>query len=457
MATQNKTSSKPSLRGGTTKQSHEATTNQPHDATVNNKQIALAKKPRKDVPKLRFKEFVDKWEEKFYGDIYSFYTTNSFSRDNLNYEKGKVKNIHYGDIHTKFSMLFDIKKELVPFINEEINLTKIKEEYYCQEGDLVIADASEDYNDIGKTIELTNLNNEKILAGLHTFLARPNKHKMQKGFAGYLVQSWKARKQVMTIAQGTKVLGIATGRLAKVKLDIPKLPEQQKIANFLTTVDTKLQQLTTKKEKLAQYKKGVMQQLFSQQLRFKANGGSAFPDWEEKKLGEIFKFKQGFQFPVEEQFDEPFDNSVYFIRIVNVTSSPDNKRYVIKPEEQHILSENDLFMVRYGDAGKIATGFNGIIANNMFRLLPKIKISEKWFYFYLDSIYEKIHALAGSSTMPAIKFGTIENLKVNTPSLKEQQKIANYLTAIDAKIAAAQIQLTNTQQFKKGLLQQLFV
>jgi type I restriction enzyme S subunit len=195
------------------------------------------------IPKLRFKEFEGDWEKKFYGDIYSFYSTNSLSRDKLNYESGKVKNVHYGDIHTKFSTVFNIKNELVPFINEDINLDKIKEENYCQEGDLLIADASEDYNDIGKTIEIINLNNEKVLAGLHTFLARPNKRKMQKGFSGYLLQSWNIRKQVMTIAQGTKVLSLATGRLSKVKLNLPNLPEQQKIATFLTSVDTKIQQL----------------------------------------------------------------------------------------------------------------------------------------------------------------------------------------------------------------------
>jgi type I restriction enzyme S subunit len=421
-------------------------------------------------PKLRFKEFGGDWEKKYYGDIYSFYSTNSLSRDKLNYESGKVKNLHYGDIHTKFFTLFDINKEHVPFINKEINLDKVKEEYFCKEGDLIIADASEDYNDIGKTIEIVNINNEKVLAGLHTFLARPNKYEMQIGFSGYLVKSWKVRKQIMIIAQGTKVLSLATGRLSKVKLNIPKLPEQQKIATFLTSVDTKIQQLTTKKQLLENYKKGVMQQLFSQQLRFKpdviawtrdeaiSQNESEFPDWEEKKLGEVFKFKQGFQFPVEEQYNEPFDDSVYFIRIVNVTSSPEDKRYVLKPkDEEHILNKKDLFMVRYGDAGKIATGFNGIIANNMFRLLPKIKLSEKWFYFYLDFIYEKIHSLAGASTMPAIKFGTIENLKVNTPSLKEQQKIATYLSAIDDKVTGVENQITKTQAFKKGLLQQLFV
>lgn len=108
------------------------------------------------VPKLRFQEFNNKWVEKKYGDIYSFYSTNSLSRDCLNYENGSVLNVHYGDIHTKFPTIFDITQSKVPFINSDIDISKIKTECYCKVGDLVIADASEDYNDIGKTIEIKN-------------------------------------------------------------------------------------------------------------------------------------------------------------------------------------------------------------------------------------------------------------------------------------------------------------
>ena len=92
------------------------------------------------------------WQFKKFGDIYEFKSTNSYSRDCLNYEAGEVKNIHYGDIHTKFKSNFNVDNENVPFINTEIDILKIPSECYCREGDLVIADASEDYDDIGKTI-----------------------------------------------------------------------------------------------------------------------------------------------------------------------------------------------------------------------------------------------------------------------------------------------------------------
>lgn len=217
-------------------------------------------------PSLRFKkedgsDFED-WDEKRYSDIYTFYSTNSLSRDKLNYKSGITKNIHYGDIHTKFSTLFDIERESVPFINEDVNLNRIKDDNYLKKGDLLIADASEDYDDIGKTVEVVNLNEEKVISGLHTFHARPNKFKMAIGFSGYLLQNWYIRKQVMKIAQGTKVLSISTGRLGEIKLTIPSFEEQQKITGFLSSIDTSIENITKQIDDSVVFKKGLFQKMF---------------------------------------------------------------------------------------------------------------------------------------------------------------------------------------------------
>ena len=143
------------------------------------------------VPALRFKGFEGGIKETLFGNHYSFHTTNSFSRDKLNYDRGEVRNIHYGDIHTKFQTHFHLANEYVPLINDDVDLAKIKEDSYCKVGDLVIADASEDYADIGKSIELIDINNEKLLAGLHTFLARPSSESIALGYISCLLKSWK--------------------------------------------------------------------------------------------------------------------------------------------------------------------------------------------------------------------------------------------------------------------------
>lgn len=216
--------------------------------------------------KLRFKDengkTYPKWEEKLFENIYSFYSTNSLSRDKLNYKSGSVKNIHYGDIHTKFRSQFIINEEYVPYINRDVDLSKVKDENYCREGDLVIADASEDYNDIGKSIELVKLKNEKVVAGLHTFLARPDLSKIKIGFSGYLVQAPYVRMQVKKIAQGTKVLSLSPSRLGKVKLLVPGKEEQQKIASFLTALDAKIERVASQIAHTQTFKKGLLQQMF---------------------------------------------------------------------------------------------------------------------------------------------------------------------------------------------------
>ena len=188
-------------------------------------------------PELRFPNFTDAWEQRKLGECVKFKITNSFSRENLNYENGKVRNIHYGDIHTKFQALFDIAKEKVPFINSAMNIDKISEDFYCKEGDLVFADASEDLKDVGKSIEIINLNNEKVLSGLHTLLARPSEKKFSKGFNGYLFQSSNVRLQIQKQAQGSKVLSINTGRLSSVVLSFPALEEQTAIGDFFRQLD----------------------------------------------------------------------------------------------------------------------------------------------------------------------------------------------------------------------------
>ncbi|MCZ2207902.1 hypothetical protein, partial [Cylindrospermopsis raciborskii] len=140
------------------------------------------------------------------------------SRDQLSYENGNVKNIHYGDIHTKFSTLFNIRNESVPFINPSQSLEKIKPDCYCVEGDIIFADASEDLEDIGKSIEIVHLNNEKLLSGLHTLLARQKNNTFIVGFGGYLFQSNWIRNQIQKESQGTKVLGISATRLSNINI-----------------------------------------------------------------------------------------------------------------------------------------------------------------------------------------------------------------------------------------------
>ena len=420
----------------------------------------------KVLPKLRFSDFKGDWNWNKYEDIYSFYPTNSFSRDNLNYSSGKIRNIHYGDIHTKFPTIFELKKEVVPFINNDVNLGNIAKESFCKEGDLVIADASEDYKDIGKTIELKSLSGENVVAGLHTFLARPLKGTMEIGFAGYLMQTWLVRKQVMIIAQGTKVLGIATSRLRKIKLSIPSLPEQQKIASFLTAVDDKIQQLQRKKELLEQYKKGIMQKIFKQEIRFR-DDGEEFPEWEEKKLGEIFN----------RITSKNAENNLNVLTISAQQGLINQEKYFNKS-----VSAKDVtgyYLLLKGDFAYNKSYSNGYPLGAIKRLINyergvlstlyicfrinKVHLPE-YFEQYFDSgtMNHELQKIAqegarnhGLLNMSVKEF--FNDIIILAPSKHEQQKIADFLSSIDKKIDLANTLLEKSKSFKKGLLQQMFV
>ena len=215
---------------------------------------------------LRFKDEhgndYPEWKRKKFNEIFDFISTNSLSRADLNDESGKVINIHYGDIHKKFPHILDFDIVNVPFINENVNLDNIKDENYCKDGDLVIVDASEDYEDIGKAVELKNINGKMVLAGLHTILARDNGGFTIGGFRNYILLEKSVKLQLKKLATGVSVLGISKSNLGKIDLKIPSIPEQLKIASFLSSIYTKIELINKELEINKEFKNGLLQQMF---------------------------------------------------------------------------------------------------------------------------------------------------------------------------------------------------
>jgi type I restriction enzyme, S subunit len=214
---------------------------------------------------LRFKdsngnEFPD-WEKKRMGEVFTWVRTNSLSREHLTYAGGSVQNIHYGDIHTKFRANFRQGLEVVPYVAPTAGVS-FTDADYCRLGDVVIADASEDYSDIGKAIEIVELTGIPLVAGLHTYIARPTNGGLQLGFSGYLLRSPALRLRIMRIAQGISVLGISKKELEKLPIEVPYPDEQRKIANFLSAIDSKIQFVIAEIEQGQTFKKGLLQQMF---------------------------------------------------------------------------------------------------------------------------------------------------------------------------------------------------
>jgi len=213
--------------------------------------------------------FVDKtgvpfpaWKSVKLGDVFNWVKTNSLSREYLTCDEGGIQNIHYGDIHSKFKGNFRQSSELVPFIKKDAPVKDFSDEEYCRIGDVIIADASEDLADIGKAIEILEVKERSMVAGLHTFIARPKPDLTVLGFSGYLLRSPGLRRQITHIAQGVSVLGISKKNLSNLDLFLPHPEEQVKISGFLSAIDSKIDAVTVQAEKLEAFKNGLIEQMY---------------------------------------------------------------------------------------------------------------------------------------------------------------------------------------------------
>ena len=432
----------------------------------------------KVVPKLRFPEFKNErgWNVEPLGEVYSFKTTNSFSRDNLNYEVGDVKNIHYGDIHTKFSPLFDITKERVPFINPSISIERINSECYCVEGDMIFADASEDLKDVGKSIEIVNLNNEKLLSGLHTLLARQKKSKLIIGFGSHLFASDAIRIQIQREAQGAKVLGISANRLSEIKIYHPENKlEQQKIADCLSSLDELITAQSQKLQTLKAHKKGLMQQLFPAEgetvpkLRFAEFKDSG--EWDEKQLGNMTEKVGSGITPLGGEANYKKSGKP-FVRSQNVGWGiflVDDIAYIDEKTHQDSISteinkEDVLLNITGASIGRSAVADSFVHGGNVNQhvcIIRTVKNILNPFFLnqYLISIngQKQIDSFQAGGNRQGLNFAQIRSFSIPVPpTIEEQQKIADCLSSLDEQISAQTEKIEALKIHKKGLMQALF-
>lgn len=424
------------------------------------------------MPKLRFPEFREsaQWKAKRMDALYSFKRNNVLSRDKLNYETGTVKNIHYGDIHTKFSTLFDITKERVPYINFTEELPDLESDEYCIEGDMLFADSSEDMNDVGKCIEIVQLKAQLLLAGQHTILARQKDSELVIGFGGYVFQSASVRSHIQHEAQGTKVYAISATRLARIEVVYPDKSEQQKIARCLSSLDELIGSQRRKVEALKAYKRGLTQRLFPRtgegetvpRLRFREFVGSS--SWHSKTIGSLLS-KASFAVSVEPE--KMYQEIGIRSHGKGVFHKPPVLGKVIGEKRVFKVVQSALVLnIVFAWEQAVATTSEKeaeMICSHRFPMY--VAKQGKCDVDYIKNFFltkEGKHLLGVASPGGAGRNKTLgqkefENLEIALPvSVNEQKKIANCLSSLDAKIVIESAQLEVLKTHKIGLMQQLF-
>ncbi|MDD7886129.1 restriction endonuclease subunit S [Flavivirga sp. 57AJ16] len=403
----------------------------------------------KQIPKLRFKEFLDSWSKVLLNDIATFSKGKSISKSDIVVD-GATECIRYGELYTDYN-------EIIEEIVSKTNLPT-KDLVFSKKNDIIIPSSGETQLDIATASCVLK---DDIALGGDLNIIRTKEDGL---FIAYYLNSAK-KKAIASLAQGNSVVHLYNHQLKGLNLNLPDLKEQQKISSFLTSVNKKIELLQHKKNLLERYKKGVLQQIFNQQLRFKDDKRNDYPDWKEARLSQI---SSDVNYGIGSAAKE-FDGKNKYLRITDIEDSTHSfkPKPLTSPEgtidEKYYLKENDIVFARTGaSVGKsyLYKKEDGILVYAGFLIKFSIINANSKFVYYntlRPKYWRWVSVMSMRSGQPGLNAEELKSFSFLLPSLGEQTKIANFLSAIDTKIELVNTQIENTQQFKKGLLQQMFV
>lgn len=263
---------------------------------------------------------------------------------------------------------------------------------------------------------------------------------------------------ISSTARMDGLLNISFDNYFSIKFKIPQLKEQEKIANLLTTVDKKITNLENIITSLENQKKGLLQQIFSQKLRFKDKNGNNYPNWEKKKLGELIIIKTG----ISPTYILDENGSIPYFKVEQLNNSNKyqiNTPYKTKNNKKLIPPKSIIFPKRgisiLSNKIRILSQYSLIDTNIMALIIKNDSISNEFLYYFL--LNEDLSKIADTTSIPQINNKHIEPYVIYLPCLEEQTKIADFLSAFDRKLDNQKAQLKHWKQIKKGLLQQMFV
>ena len=400
-----------------------------------------------NVPKLRFPEFSEEWKGNELIAIAKFSKGKGVSKSEIA-EGGKTECIRYGELYTRYG-------EVIDEVFSKTNVS-VKDLVISEANDVIIPASGETQIDIA-TASCVIRSGIALGGDLNIIKTGCN-----GVFLSYYLNN-KKKNAIANLAQGISVVHLYSSQLAQLELNLPHFTEQTKIASFITVIADKRTQLIKKKGLLEQYKEGLKQRIFSQELRFKDKEGNDFVDWEEVCIGDVFKLVIRPIRKPEGLYTALGIRSHFKGTFLKFESDPTK----IDMDTLYVVHENDLIVnITFAWEGAVAIASksdNGCLVSHRFPTYENVedKINIDFFRFvYPNKKFKselELISPGGAGRNRVLKKNEFLKIKIQIPSLPEQQKIASFLSALDDKIAQTSLQIEKIQLWKKGLLQQMFV
>ena len=387
-----------------------------------------------DIPRLRFPEYDAPWVEKGLGELLEF--KNGINASKEQYGKG-VKFINVLDILNNEFITHDI---IIGSVDVEKDII---DKYQVNYSDILFQRSSETREEVGSAS--VYLDKEQI-ATFGGFVIRGRKiGDYDPIFLNKLLKTDASRDSITSKSGGSTRYNVGQETLSSVRLLFPKIPEQQKIGAFFTVVDEKLQSLKKKRSLLEDYKKGVMQKLFSQELRFKDENGKDFPDWKSKKIGNCLDYEQPTNYLVTStEYEDKHSTPV-------VTAG---KTFILGyTDEQFGIYDKGLPVIIFDDF-TTASQFVDFPFKAKSSAMKILTANENTDIKFMYEALQMINYETGAHGRHWIS--VFEEMEILIPSFDEQIKIASFLSSIDGKIKAVSFGKEQTENWKKGLLQKMF-
>ena len=384
------------------------------------------------------------WSVYSIGDLFDYLRTASNSRADLG-DTGDVAYVHYGDIHTRFHHFIDFSRDKLPRLSVDKGVTANR----LREGDLIVADASEDETGVGKSVEVRNLGTTEAVAGLHTLLLRPKDLRTREGYRGYLLEKDSVKRQLRSLATGLKVFGISKQALRNVRIPLPSPAEQHAIAEVLSDVEGFLTTLETLIEKKRAIKRAAMQRLLTGKIRLPGFSG----EWGEKWLKDLATITMG-QSPSSTSYNTRGDG----LPLIQGKTDIANRQTIDRVWTTQVskrCDSGDLLLTVRAPVGTVAVARKAACLGRGVCGLKPIGSSEFLFHALLH-VEDRWRILEQGSTFTAANSEQVGQFRVYVPTDEnEQRAIATVLSDMDIEVATLECRLDKTRTAKLSMIQQL--